>query len=162
LVIPQIPPVIAAEVDAALKHFLRRNSCLFCDMVRKELAAQQRVIEETAHCLAFAPFAARMPFETWILPKSHASHFEETPAERLRDLANILRSVIRRLEAAVGRCAYNYLVHTSPFGDPALPHYHWHIEIVPAMIKTAGFELGTGWFINPVAPEASAKLMRES
>ncbi len=117
---------------------------------------------ETAHHLSFAPYAARLPFETWILPKRHASHYEEIPAEQLQDLAGIVLSAIQRLEAAVGRCAYNYVLHTTPFNAVAPAHYHWHIEIVPAMAKTAGFELGTGWFLNPIAPELSAKMMRQS
>ncbi len=160
LVIPRVPNVIAAEMTAALDYFRRRGRCPFCDMIREELADGRRIIEETAHHMSFAPYAARLPFETWILPKGHAGHYEETPREQIEDLAGILRSVIQRLEAAVGRCAYNYVLHTTPFGTTAPAHYHWHIEIVPAMVKTAGFELGSGWFINPVPPEASAKLMR--
>jgi len=165
LVIPQVPHVIAAEMAAARDYFRRRGCCPFCDMIRAELADGRRIVEETACHLSFAPYAARLPFETWILPKGHASCYEETPREQLEDLAGIMRSVIRRLEAAVGRCAYNYILHTTPFGtstsDAGAPdNYHWHIEIVPAMIKTAGFELGTGWFINPVAPEDSAQRMR--
>ncbi len=159
LVIPRIPNVIAAEMSGSLDYFRRRGCCPFCDMIREELAGGQRIIEKTAYHLSFAPYAARLPFETWILPKSHASHYEETPREHLEDLAGIVRSVIRRLEAAVGRCAYNYVLHTTPFNTTAPVHYHWHIEIVPAMVKTAGFELGTGWFINPIAPEVSARTM---
>ena len=118
------------------------------------------MIEETAHHLAFAPFTARLPFETWILPKCHVSHYEDTPRGRLEDLASIVRSVIRRLEATVGRCAYNCILHTAPFDTIASPHYHWHIEVVPILARTAGFELGTGWCINLVAPEEAASRMR--
>ena len=163
LVIPRVPNVIAAELSGAIDYFRRCGCCPFCDMIREELSAGERIVEETVHHVSFAPYAARLPFETWILPKCHASHYEETPREHLEDLAGIVRSVIRRLEAAVGRCAYNYALHTTPFDETtALAHYHWHIEIVPAMVKTAGFELGTGWFINPIAPETAAKMMRET
>jgi UDPglucose--hexose-1-phosphate uridylyltransferase len=103
-----------------------------------------------------------LPFETWILPKCHASHFEDMPQEHLGDLASIVRSVIQRLEIAVGRCAYNYVVHTTPFDTTTAAHYHWHIEIVPSLTKTAGFELGTGCYINLVAPEEAARRMREA
>ncbi len=149
-------------MTAALNYFRRRGSCPFCDMVREEQALGQRMIEETAQHLAFAPFAARLPFETWILPKCHASHFEETPQEQLEDLASIVQSVIQRLEAAVGRCAYNYVLHTTPFDITASAHYHWHIEVVPILARTAGFELGTGWYINLVAPEEAACKMRQA
>ena len=81
---------------------------------------------------------------------------KKRPAEHLDDLAGILRSAIQRLEAAVGRCAYNYVIHTTPFDTTAPAHYHWHIEIVPSLARTAGFELGTGWYINLVTPEEAA------
>ncbi|MGO9107789.1 MAG: galactose-1-phosphate uridylyltransferase [Thermoguttaceae bacterium] len=162
LVIPRVPSVIAAEMTAALNYFRQRGCCPFCDMVREELAVGQRMIEETVHHLAFAPFAARLPFETWILPKCHAGHYEESPRGQLEDLASIVRSVIRRLEAAVGRCAYNYVLHTAPFDITAPAHYHWHIEVVPILARTAGFELGAGWYINLVAPEEAACRMREA
>jgi UDPglucose--hexose-1-phosphate uridylyltransferase len=161
LVIPRVPNVVAAEIAAALDYFQRRGSCPFCDMIRAELALGQRIVAETPQHLSFVPFAARLPFETWILPKLHAGHYEEIPRPHLEDLAAIVRSVIRRLEAAVGRCAYNYVLHTTPFAATAAANYHWHLEIVPAMVKTAGFELASGWFINPVAPEDSARMMRE-
>lgn len=161
LVIPRVPNVIAAEMNGALNYFHRYDRCPFCDMVREELAGGQRIVAETDLHLSFVPFAARLPFETWILPKSYASQYELASREQLEDLAGIVRSVIQRLEAAVGRCAYNYVLHTAPLNATALKHYHWHLEIVPVMVRTAGFELGTGWFINPIAPETSAKLMRE-
>ncbi len=161
LVIPRVPSVIAAEMTAALNYFRQHGCCPFCEMVRQELEAGERMIEETAHHLAFAPFAARLPFETWILPRRHAGHYEDTPREQLEDLAGVVRSVILRLEAVVGRCAYNYVLHTTPFDTTAPPHYHWHIEVVPILARTAGFELGTGWYINLVPPEEAASKMRE-
>jgi UDPglucose--hexose-1-phosphate uridylyltransferase len=72
------------------------------------------------------------------------------------------RAVILRLEAVVGRCAYNYVLHTTPFDTTAAAHYHWNIEIVPSLTRTAGFELGTGWYINLVVPEESARRLREA
>jgi len=161
LVVPRVPNVIAAEMTAALGHFRQRGTCPFCDMVREELASAQRIVTETTNHLSFVPFAARLPFEAWILPKRHSSHYEEASPEQLEDLAGVLRSVIRRLETAVGGCAYNYVLHTAPFATTAMAHYHWHLEIVPILVRTAGFELGTGWFINPIAPEVSARMMRE-
>ena len=160
LVIPRVPNVVAAELTGALQQFSPER-CPFCDMVREELAGGGRIVAETGHHVSFAPFAARLPYETWILPKCHASHFEDVPANEIEDLAKIMREVIQRLEAAVGRCAYNYVLHTSPFDTAALAHYHWHIEIVPSLSKTAGFELGTGWYINLVLPEDAARRMRE-
>jgi len=161
LVIPRVPNVIAAEMAASLDYFRQRGCCPLCDMIREERAVGQRVVLETNHHFSFVPFAARLPFETWILPKVHSSHYEGATREQLEDLAGVLRSAIRRLETAAGGCAYNYFFHTAPFDAEALAHYHWHLEIVPAMVRPAGFELGSGWFINPIAPEVSARLMRD-
>jgi UDPglucose--hexose-1-phosphate uridylyltransferase len=61
----------------------------------------------------------------------------------------------------VDRPAYNYILHTAPFDNPELPHYHWHIEIIPRLTNTAGFEWGTGFYINPVPPEEAAAFLRE-
>ena len=118
LVIPRVPNVIAAEMSGSLDYFRRRGCCPFCDMIREELAGGQRIVEETAHHLSFAPYAARLPFETWILPKVMPAITRKRPRSSLQDLAGIVRSVIRRLEAAVGRCAYNYVLHTTPFAQP--------------------------------------------
>jgi UDPglucose--hexose-1-phosphate uridylyltransferase len=161
LVVPQVPHVVAAEMNAAEAHCRRYGRCLFCDVIHEELTGQERMIDETPHHLAFAPYAARLPFETWVLPKRHAGRYEQTPQGQLEDLAGMLRSVFQRLQNAAGRCAYNYVLHTLPFADYDEAFYHWHIEIVPALVRPAGFELGTGWFINPIAPEASARMMRE-
>ena len=129
-------------------------------MIGAEIREGSRLVAETADHIAFAPFAARLPFETWILPKSHASHYEQIEETSLGDLAGILRDVICRLEAAAGPCAYNYILHTVPFRTAAAAHYHWHLEIVPTLARAAGFELATGYYINPIAPEAAAEMMR--
>ena len=162
LIVPRVPSLVAAEMAGALDYFRSHGRCPFCDMICEELAVGQRIVEATPHHLALVPFAARLPYETWILPKVHASHYEETPREQLADFAGVVRAAIERLEAAVGRCAYNYALHTTPFADGDLAHFHWHLEIVPVIVRPAGFELGTGWFINPVPPETAAKTLREA
>jgi UDPglucose--hexose-1-phosphate uridylyltransferase len=110
--------------------------------------------------VAFCPFAARFPFETWIVPRVHASHYETLSRDAAEELAAVLREVIAKIEAALDRPAYNYIIHTAPFDTLSLGHYHWHIEIIPRVTKTAGFEWGTGCYINPVPPEEAASFMR--
>ena len=109
-----------------------------------------------------APYAPRFPFETWILPKRHESHFEDADAPTLENLAWILRTTLRKLEKVLEHPAYNFIVHSAPVQDGPLAHYHWHIEIIPKLTKVAGFEWGTGFYINPTPPEESAKFLREA
>ena len=102
------------------------------------------------------------PFETWILPKRHESHFEDADAPTLANLAWILRTTIRKLEKVLEHPAYNFIVHSAPVQEGPLAHYHWHIEIIPKLTKVAGFEWATGFYINPTPPEESAKFLREA
>ena len=108
------------------------------------------------------PYASRFPFETWILPKTHGSHYEDADGPTIQNLAWILRATIRKLEKVLERPAYNLIVHTAPVQEPALDHYHWHVEIIPRLAKVAGFEWGSGFYINPTPPEEAAKFLREA
>ncbi len=160
---PVTPPVVRAEL-AHCAEFARLNggNCLVCRLAEQEKEGRARVICECTHFLALAPFASRFPFETWVLPKRHFAHFEEQPPDTYADLADMLCTLLKRLDAALDRPAYNLLLHTSPFGEESLSKYHWHMEIIPSVTRTAGFEWGTGFHINPVAPESAAALMSVS
>jgi UDPglucose--hexose-1-phosphate uridylyltransferase len=125
-------------------------------MIQQEVQTGCRVVLDTPHFTAFCPYASRFPFETWILPRAHSSHFENIPKSAVDDLAGALKQVISRLEATLGRPPYNYIIHTAPFDHQEMAHYHWHIEIIPRLTQVAGFEWGTGFYINPVLPEAAA------
>ena len=131
-------------------------------MIRQEMKARTRVVTETDQFLVVEPYAARFPFETWILPKKHESHFEEAGAPQLNNLAWVLKTTLRKLERTLERPPYNLLVHTAPLQDAASPHYHWHIEIIPKLTRVAGFEWGTGFYINPTPPEESAQFLRDA
>jgi UDPglucose--hexose-1-phosphate uridylyltransferase len=157
---PIVPKTVSEEMARAGDHFEDRGRCLFCDMVRQELTSYARVVGETASFVAFAPFAARFPFETWILPKRHASHFEDTPRHEVDELADCLRTTLMRIERALDRPAYNYLIHSAPFDRASMESYHWHIEIIPRVTRVAGFEWGTDFYINPIAPETAAEYLR--
>ena len=111
-------------------------------MIQQELAAEERIVLDTPGFVAFAPFASRFPFETWIVPKQHSSHFDQIQKNGIEDLARVLRQVIARIESAVDRPAYNYVLHTAPFDSHELGHYHWHIEIIPRLTNIAGLRMG--------------------
>ena len=161
IVTPIVPIAVREEMHGSQEFFRFRGRCVFCDMVQQELASEKRIVLDLPGCVAFCPFASRFPFETWILPKAHRSHFETIDKQGIEELARTLQQVVRRIEAALDRPAYNYILHTAPFDTHELGHYHWHLEIIPRLTKTAGFEWGTGFYINPVPPEEAAAFLRE-
>ncbi|MCS7238315.1 MAG: galactose-1-phosphate uridylyltransferase [Thermoguttaceae bacterium] len=161
IVTPIVPINVWEEMTGSLEFYNYRGRCVYCDMIQQELATEKRLVHDSPTFVAFCPFASRFPFETWILPKVHGSHFENIQPAGVEDLASILRTVILKLEAALDRPAYNYILHTAPFDTQELPHYHWHIEIMPSLTRPAGFEWGTGFYINPVPPEEAARFLRE-
>lgn len=161
IVTPIVPINVWEEMTGSLEFYNYRGRCVFCDMIQQELATEKRIVIDTPSFLAFCPFASRFPFETWILPKNHSSHYENIQKNGVDELSGVMRQVIAKIESALDRPAYNYIIHTAPFDTQELGHYHWHIEIIPSLTKTAGFEWGTGFYINPVPPEQAAAFLRE-
>lgn len=162
IALPVIPKRVKEELEGAQQYYDFKERCAYCDIVRQESQAGVRLVTETDRFVVIQPYAARFPFETWILPKRHDSHFEETGAPDLQNLAWVLRSTLRKIDKTLEKPAYNFLIHTAPVQEPAMPHYHWHIEIMPRLTKVAGFEWGTGFYINPTPPEESAQFLREA
>jgi UDPglucose--hexose-1-phosphate uridylyltransferase len=158
---PILPVELQRELSAAETSYAMHGECLFCRMLEQELAEERRLVATSADGIAFCPFASRTPYETWVLPRQHASHFEDQSLEQLADLARFLPQVLERLERLHPRLAYNFFLHTAPFDTLPLHHYHWHIEIIPRLTTAAGFEWGTGLFINPVLPENAARTLRD-
>jgi UDPglucose--hexose-1-phosphate uridylyltransferase len=161
IVTPIVPLRVHSEIQRCKEYFEFRDRCLLCDMILQELSSGVRLVTDTPNFIAFEPFAARFPFETHLMPKRHVSHFEMTDDGLLPELARCLRSTLARIERAVSRPPYNYLIHTSPLNARPLEHYHWHFEIIPRITRVAGFEWGTGFYINPVPPEHAAQFLRE-
>ncbi len=160
LVTSRIPPEIQLELARAGEHRLLHASCAFCDLVEGEFDGDRHVAA-TEHFFAFCPFAARFPFEIWILPRQHSQSYEDTAHAELRELAAFMQNLIRRLEVCLDSPAYNYWIRNAPFSLSRHDDYHWRIELTPRMTRLAGFELGTGCFINPVGPEQAAARLRE-
>jgi UDPglucose--hexose-1-phosphate uridylyltransferase len=162
IVTPIVPISVWEEMTGALEFFNYRGRCIYCDMIQQELKDGARVVIDSEFYSVICPFASRFPFEMWVLPKLHSSHFEHTGDNGLAELATVLRQALVRLETVLDRPAYNYIIHTAPFDHQALPHYHWHIEIIPRLTRIAGFEWGSGFYINPVPPEDAARFLREA
>jgi UDPglucose--hexose-1-phosphate uridylyltransferase len=162
IALPVIPKRAKEELDGAKLYHEFKERCVYCDIIKQESQAALRLVTETDRFVVIEPYAARFPFETWIVPKRHSSHFEDADAGELQNLAWSLRTTLRKLDKALEKPAYNFVVHTAPVQEPAMPHYHWHIEIMPRLTKVAGFEWGTGFYINPTPPEESAQFLREA
>jgi UDPglucose--hexose-1-phosphate uridylyltransferase len=161
IVTPIVPISVWEEMTGSLEFYNFRGRCIYCDMIQQELATEKRIVLDSPGFVAFCPFASRFPFETWILPKAHSSHYENIQRNGIDELSGVMKHVITKIEAALDQPAYNYIIHTGPFDTQELGHYHWHIEIMPSLTKAAGFEWGTGFYINPVMPEEAAAFLRE-
>ena len=162
IALPILPKQVIEELEGAKQYFIYKERCVFCDIIRQETENGVRVVGENADFLTLSPYAPRFPFETWILPKRHESHFENSPSLVYESLAKALRALLIKADRVLENPAYNLVIHSSPVQDPTLEHYHWHIEFMPKLTKTAGFEWGTGFYINPTPPEEAAKFLREA
>jgi len=156
---PVVPITVRQEIAGARQFFEYRGRCIYCDILRQERASRARIVLETDAFAAVVPYAARFPFETWVVPTRHVSHFEDASAAELDAFAETVLVVLGRLERSLGSPPYNLAIHTAPFVDAPLDHYHWHLEIMPRVTETAGFEWGSGFYINPVLPEDAAKFL---
>ncbi|MBX7152787.1 galactose-1-phosphate uridylyltransferase [bacterium] len=158
---PVVPKIVMEELQGVQKHYDLKERCIYCDMIRQELQDRKRIVLENEHFITLAPFASCFPFELWILPKQHQSHFEEESNERYMHLAELFKETLTRLGRALDHPPYNYVIHTSPINAKTDSPYHWHIEITPKLTKVAGFEWGSGFYINPTPPEQAAEYLRQ-
>jgi UDPglucose--hexose-1-phosphate uridylyltransferase len=162
IALPIVPDFVRKEIDGARAHFAAKERCVFCDILHQEIAARQRVILENADFVALAPYAPRFPFETWLVPRRHGPRFEEAPPNEYAELARLLRALLVRVNRALETPSYNLVVHSAPFTEEVGEFYHWHVEVMPRLTKVAGFEWGTGFYINPTSPEEAARVLRDA
>lgn len=162
IALPIVPKLVREEIDGSKAHFSFKERCVYCDIIRQELDSGLRVIDENQDFVVIAPYAPRFPFETWILPKTHDSCFENAQKREYQNLSKILKTMLLKMDRVLDFPAYNLVIHTSPLTEAINDFYHWHVELMPKLSKVAGFEWGTGFYINPVTPEDSAKFLREA
>lgn len=161
IALPIVPKRVREEVDGAKQYFLLKERCIFCDVIRQEQQSRVRIIAEDDAFITLAPYAPRFPFEAWIMPKQHGAAFEEAEPPTYQKLARALRDLLQRVDKVLTLPAYNFVLHTSPMREDTHPYFHWHLEFMPKLTKVAGFEWGTGFYINPTPPEDSAQALRE-
>ncbi len=168
---PVTPLRVKEELVGTRRYFEDKERCLVCDLLIQEQEAKVRVVIDSQHILVLCPFAGRFPFELWIVPKRHSCDFGKIRPEELQDLAVVFKQILSRLKAVLDDPPYNCLLHTAPLRHQRgkIGHwktieedYHWHIELIPRLTRVAGFEWGSGFYINPTPPEESAKYLREA
>ncbi|MBN1352405.1 galactose-1-phosphate uridylyltransferase [candidate division KSB1 bacterium] len=159
---PIVPKAIKEKLEGFRKYFSRHKTCVFCDLIKRERLEKTRVVFESKHFTALAPFASRFPFESWILPINHIANYENMEDDYYFDLAINLKDVLKKIKMGLNDPAYNLILHSCPFTHSKNIDFHWHIEIIPKISSTAGFEWGSGIHINPVPPEAAAEWLREN
>jgi len=160
LAVPLVPQHIRQRLEEATRYYDNHGRCVFCEMLEREREDGTRVVTEEDGFLVFEPFGARVPFETYILPETHRATFGEITEDEARRFARVLRRTLRRLNEAVRKLPYNLVIRTAPFTDRGEEFYHWHAKIVPRLTTAAGFELGTGVYINTSVPEQAAAFLR--
>jgi len=161
---PIIPKAIMEELEGSRRYYELKERCVFCDIIQQETGENdgRRVVATSERFLVIEPFAPRFPFETWILPRRHDDSYSSlSDPDELMDLASILKDTLHRLNRALDRPPFNFVIHTAPVSDGELEHYHWHLEIMPKLTRVAGFEIGSGFYINPTPPEDAAQYLRE-
>lgn len=162
IALPILPRMIVSELEGALSYHKYKERCVYCDIVRQEIQQNVRVVCQNDYYITITPFAPRAPFEMWVLPKTHSSAFCREDDFSLQALSELLSETMKRLNACIPSVPYNFVLHTEPLRSGGLEHYHWHFEIVPKLTSIAGFEWGSGFYINPIPPEEAAQHLREA
>lgn len=157
IALPIVPKRVNEELKSSLAYYNYKDRCVFCDILTQELSDKERIVEENESFICFSPFVSRFPYEMWIMPKAHGSYFTGIKKEEVMSLGVMLRNSLKKLKKLLNDPPYNYIIHTSPINGFEKEYYHWHIEIMPRLVNVAGFEWGSGFYVNPVPPEVAAK-----
>ena len=159
--IPIVPGQVVDRLERARCFFTETGQCLACDTIAQEQEHATRIVAENAHFIAFIPYAALSPYHLWIFPKEHRACFSEQPDDTFRSLAEIVHTILEKVHGLLANPPFNLVVRSLGPEVKDAAHFHWYISIVPRVVKTAGFELGTGMYVNPSLPELCAQALRE-
>ncbi|ACM19370.1 UDP-glucose--galactose-1-phosphate uridylyltransferase [Geotalea daltonii FRC-32] len=172
IAVPLTPPVAATELKICREFFESKERCIFCDLINFELESGSRIVKEFPNFVTMTPYASCFPFELRLYPKKHSHDFALMDDAQLGELAIAMKDMLLRLKTVLKDPPYNFILHTAPPRQPRLGKpeywgsieydYHWHIELVPRLTQIAGFEWGTGFYINPTSPEDAAAFLREA
>jgi UDPglucose--hexose-1-phosphate uridylyltransferase len=158
---PTVPRYIRIQEQISETYFDDNGICIYCDLINSELECDKRIICRNNSFVSFVPYAAKVPFEIWILPCRHTALFGNIRENEKEDLAMILKKILSKLCSLLNDPDYNYIIHTFTRYRADEPHIHWFLQIVPRLLTPAGFELGSGFHINPSIPEDDARKLKE-
>ena len=162
IALPIVPKRVNEELKGAERYFEFRDRCAYCDMLHQEWQEGERLVCENRLFVALCPYVSSFPFELKVFPKEHHSDFTQISDEAVKDFGAILKEILLRMRVTLSDPSYNFIIHTSPIEPAEREEYHWHLELIPKLTKVAGFEWGTGFYINPTPPELAAKYLREA
>jgi UDPglucose--hexose-1-phosphate uridylyltransferase len=157
---PIASPQVRRRMEDALRWYDEFGECLFCQVLRSELEEGVRIVVASEHFVSFVPYASLSPFHMWIFPRRHMASFGQIQPAEISDLAGNLQETLARLYHGLGNPDFNYTIRTAPSENRYVKYYHWYISLVPRLSKMAGFEIGSGFFINTTIPEADAEFLR--
>lgn len=157
IALPIVPKRVSEELEGASRYYDYKERCVFCDILRQEKEETDRIVYENERFIAFCPYVSRFSYETWVLPKRHQSDLTSMDRDDIPYMAKALHVALARIKNLLRDPSYNFIIHTSPINGHDRDDYHWHIEIMPKLSKVAGFEWGSGFYINPVPPDVAAK-----
>lgn len=155
-----VPNHILKEKHGSEHYYELNGSCVYCDMITHEQTEKVRILAENDDFLMFNFFAARFPFEIWILPKTHQSNFESLPSAGLANLGAILHEGLTMLDTTLKDPALNFYIHSLPTTSDSADYYHWHLEIAPRVATYGGYEMGSGVIIDVVSPEKATQFLK--
>jgi len=158
---PLMVPYYRRKFDVAHEYHADRGTCLYCDLLAEELKKGERIVTHTKQFVIFHPYASRVPYETWIVPKKHVASFGLFPSTYLAGLARVLKDTLFCLYQTLDDPAFNFMIDSTTTEDEDDPYYHWHIRIVPRLTTIAGFEIGSGIHITTALPEQTANHMSQ-
>jgi UDPglucose--hexose-1-phosphate uridylyltransferase len=158
---PVIPSQVRHRLYEALRHYDDVGECMFCHMIDREVADQVRVVLKGEHFVAVEVFAAPTPFATHIYPLRHMASFGDISDIEIADLANVLRTLLGKIYVGLENPDLNFTVRSGPAEYAGARHFHWYVSVIPRLTRVAGFELGSGMFINTVLPESAAEFLRK-
>jgi UDPglucose--hexose-1-phosphate uridylyltransferase len=161
IALPMAPKNALEEIRGARDYYNYRERCIFCDIIRQEIIDKARIVLENKYFISFCPFVSRFPFEIMIMPKQHSGYFSHISGDEVAALAQILKETLAKLKKVFVNLSYNYIIHSAPInGESDVEYYHWHMEIMPKLTQVAGFEWGTGFYLDQTSPELAAQYLK--
>ncbi|NJP06521.1 MAG: galactose-1-phosphate uridylyltransferase [Chloroflexaceae bacterium] len=161
IALPVVPSNIRSRLEEARRYFDDNGHCIFRAILEDELDSGERIVAMNEHFVAFVLYASASPFHMWIIPRQHRASFQDASDEEIASLGEIMQNVLNRVYVGLRDPDYNFMIRSAPIRDSRSISFHWYISLVLRLSRVAGFELGSGMYINPTVPEVCAAFLRD-